>query len=94
MTEMSDERWPSVGVSFSSTRFYLEEIKLAGFTALFPLKLIAPFTRSLPTICHRYSWESSCKLTEDDIGETPPKPFLRKTPNPKVLFKGVKFIPH
>lgn len=52
MTEMSDERWPSAGVSSSSpTRFYMEKIKLAGFTALFPLKLIAPFTWSLLTIC-------------------------------------------
>lgn len=55
MTEMSDERWPSAGVSFSSTRFYMEEIKLAGFTALFPLELIAPFTHSLPTICCCYA---------------------------------------
>lgn len=44
MTEMADERWTSAGVPSSlPTRFYMEKIKLAGFTALFPLKLIVPF---------------------------------------------------
>lgn len=57
-------RWSFLLLAY---RFYMEKIKLASFTALFPLKLIALITQSLPPFASIRAMKFPTKANKNDV---------------------------